>query len=130
MLKTTHRHPVFGQKPADSGQNMPLFGLLLRLLSGERLRKATPEESQQLSGLLAVLAIYFALALAFIKYEKRFVNSASPEAIWVFDTIVISVGFFVSFFWGKHVPAKISYTIAAVLWPLLFILALTGHIGR
>ena len=109
---------------------MAIFGILIRILRGERLRKATPAESQQFSGLLAVLAIYFALALAFIKDEKRFVNSASPEAIWVFDTIVISIGFFISFFWGHYVPAKISYAIAAVIWPVLFILALTGHIGR
>jgi hypothetical protein len=108
---------------------MPLF-VLIRILRGERLRKATPAESQQLSGLLAVIAIYFALALAFIKYEKQFVSSASPQAIWGFDTIVISVAFFISFFWGKYVPAKVSYTLAAILWPLLFILALTGHIGR
>lgn len=109
---------------------MAIFGILIRILRGERLRKATPAESQQFSGLLAVLAIYFAVALAFIRYERRFINSASPEAIWVFDTIVISIGFFISFFWGKHVPAKVSYTIAAILWPVLFILALTGHIGR
>ena len=108
---------------------MPIFGILIRILRGERLRKATPAESQQFSGLLAVIAIYFVLALAFLKYERQFVNSASPQAIWAFDTIVISIGFFVSFFWGKHVPAKISYTLAAILWPLLFILALTGHIG-
>ena len=108
---------------------MAIFGILVRILRGERLRKATPAESQQFSGLLAVLAIYFAVALGFIKYEKRFVDSATPQALWIFDTITISIGFFISFFWGKHVPAKISYLVAAILWPLLFILALTGHIG-
>src|SRR5262249_30987938 len=121
--------PIFGQIPAYFGRNMPVFSLLWRILSGERLRKAIPEESQHFSGLLAVIAVYFAVALAFLKYERHFVNTASPGALCVFDTIVITVRLFPSGMWPRHVPAKVSYTLAAILWPLLFILALTGHIG-
>lgn len=108
------------------------FSILIRLLCGERLRKATPREAQCFSGVFALIAIYFAAIFLLMKFDGKifaFMDSDGPLALTLIWTIVISVLAFVSWFWGRHVPAKVSYVVAAILWPILFILALTGHIG-
>jgi hypothetical protein len=108
------------------------IGILIRILLGDRLRKATPRESQCFSGVFALTAVYFALIFVLMKYDRQvfdFMASDGPLMLTIIWTMVISVLFFVGWLWGRHVPAKVSYAFAAILWPALFILALTGHIG-
>ena len=107
--------------------------LLIRILSGERLRKPTPRESQCFSGVFALIAVYFALLFVFMNFDTDifdFMNSDGPFGLVAVWTTVISVLCLIGWFWGKYVPSKVSYALAAVLWPILFLLALTGHIGR
>ena len=109
-----------------------LIGILTRFLCGERLRKATPRESQCFSACFALIAVYFALIFGLMKFDRQvfdFMGSDSPEGLAAIWTIVISILFFIGWLWGRHVPAKVSYIVAAILWPTLFILALKGHIG-
>ncbi|HLX70406.1 MAG TPA: hypothetical protein VKV04_12335 [Verrucomicrobiae bacterium] len=109
-----------------------LTGILIRALHGERLRKCTPRESQCFSACFALIAVYFSTILLVMKYDGQFfefMDSDGLPALTIIWTIVISILCVVSWFWGRHVPAKVSYAVAAVLWPTLFILALTGHIG-
>jgi hypothetical protein len=111
---------------------MSPFGVLIRILSGDRLRKATPRETQCFSGLFALIAVYFALILLLMRYDGpifEFMDSDGPIALTIIWTIVISIFSLIGWFWGKHVPARVSYAVAAILWPTLFILALTGHVG-
>jgi hypothetical protein len=108
------------------------IGTLIRIVQGDRLRKATPRESQRYSACFALIAVYFSTIFILLKYDGPFfdfMDSDGPVALIVIWTIVISILCFVGWFWGRHVPAKVSYLVAAILWPTLFILALTGHIG-
>src|SRR5579871_3179638 len=109
-----------------------LIGILTRIAKGDRLRKPTPRESQCFSACFALIAVYFATILTVMKYDGQFFEFMDSDGLPALTIIwggVISVLGFVSWFWGKHVPARVSYAVAAVLWPTLFILALTGHIG-
>ena len=109
-----------------------LIGILMRTLEGDRLRKPTPRESQCYSACFALIAVYFSTILGLLKFDGQifeFMDSDGPVALLLIWAIVISILCFVGWFWGRHVPAKVSYTVAAILWPALFILALTGHIG-
>lgn len=109
-----------------------LFGALIRTFSGDGFRKATPRESQCFSAALALIGVYFALISVLMKHDTRFfdiLDSLGPlglAALWI---LLIPALFFIGRFWGRHVPAKASYVLAAILWPTLFILALTGHLG-
>lgn len=108
------------------------IGILTRIIKGDLLRKATPRESQCFSACFALIAVYFSTILAVMKYDGQlfeFMDADGPLVQIVIWMAVISVLYFVAWFWHKHVPAKVSYTVAAVLWPALFILALTGHVG-
>jgi fatty acid desaturase len=108
------------------------IGTLIRIVQGERLRKCTPRESQCYSACFALIAVYFSTILFLLKFDGQFfefMDSDGPMALIVIWTIVISILCFVGWFWGRHVPAKVSYLVAAILWPTLFVLALTGHIG-
>ena len=109
-----------------------LFGIVFRILGGERLRKASPREAQLFSAVFALTGLYFGLIFALMRYRKHlfdFMDADGPLALTVIWTLVIAALSFLGWFWGMHVPAKVSYTLAAILWPLLFILALTGHVG-
>src|SRR5579871_2692562 len=108
------------------------LGIIIRILRGERLRKPTPRESQCFSACFALIAVYFSTILFLLKYDGQFfefMDSDSLVALVVIWTIVISILCFVGWFWGRYVPARVSYAVAAILWSTLFILALTGHIG-
>lgn len=109
-----------------------LLGIIIRFLLGERLRKPTPRESQCFSAVFALIAVYFSTLFVLVKFDGQvfdFMNSDGPLVLFLIWMIVISVMCLAGWFWGRHVPAKVSYTLAAILWPILFVLALTGHIS-
>lgn len=106
-----------------------LPGNLVRILRGERLRKATPQEVQYLSGDLFRVPVSFVLVFVFLKHHGHFLDSACPVALWIAGSSIFSVLVFVGCFRGRHMPAKVSHMLAAVARPVLFVLVLTGHIG-
>ena len=108
------------------------IGILTRLTKGDRLRKPTPQESQCFSACFALIAVYFSTILLVVRYDEpffEFMDSDGLLAQGIIWGIVLTVLCLVGWFWGKRVPARVSYVVAAILWPTLFILALTGHIG-
>src|SRR3954464_15529202 len=105
----------------------PLLIILFRLLRGERLSQRG-EERRWDAGFFFLLAVYFGLGALFIRYAKHFLDTAGPFALIVVGTVVGSVLVFGSRLWGRHVPAKVSWTLAAIAWPVLFLLALTGRL--
>lgn len=109
-----------------------LIDILTRIIKRDNLRKCTPRESQCFSACFALIAVYFSTILVVMKYDGQFFEFMDSDGLPALAIIwggVIAVLGVVSWFWGRHVPAKVSYAVAAVLWPALFILALTGHIG-
>jgi hypothetical protein len=107
----------------------PLFFLLFRILQGDRLRKPTAEEERQWAGLFLLVALYAGLVALAIKYASHFLDTVSAFTLTVIAAVVVSVLMFVPRVWGRHVPAKVSWILAAIAWPVLFLLALTGHLG-
>jgi hypothetical protein len=107
----------------------PLLFLLVRILHGERLRKPTPEEEREWASLFLLLAIYFGLVALSIRYASHFMDTVSASTLTVIAAVVVSVLFFVPRYWGRHVPAKVSWVLAAIAWPVLFLLALTGRLA-
>jgi hypothetical protein len=106
----------------------PLLFLLVRILHGERLRKPTPEEERVWASLFLLMAIYFGLLALSIRYARHFLDTASAFTLTVIAAVVVCVLWFVPRIWGRHVPAKVSWILGAIAWPLLFLLALTGHL--
>jgi CHASE2 domain-containing sensor protein len=106
-----------------------VFILLFRILQGDRLRRPTPEEEREWAGLFLLIGIGFGLTILTFRYARHFCDTASAFTLTVIAAVVVSVLVFVPKIWGRHVPAKVSWILAAIVWPLLFLLALTGHLG-
>lgn len=105
-----------------------LIGILLRILLGERLRKPSPREQQYGAGAMFLIGAYFGLMFLSMKYAKHFWDTAGAFELTIAVAVILFGFFFGVQFWGKHVPAKVSWILAAIIWILLFSLALTGHI--
>jgi hypothetical protein len=63
-----------------------------------------------------------------MRYEKHFWDTAGVFALTIAFAIVVSVLFFGTRFWGSHVPAKVSWVLAAIAWPVIVFLALTDRL--
>ena len=93
------------------------------------MRKPTPEEEQRWAGVFFLVAVYFGLAALCIRYASHFWDTAGTFALIVVAAVVVFVFYLGMSLWGRHVPAKVSWVLAAVAWPVLFVLALTGHLS-
>jgi len=95
-------------------------------------RRAVPQsEAEELrwwAALAAMLPLYFGAACFSIKHAKHFWDTAGQFQLIIVVSVVVCVGIFGSRLWGQHIPAKISWILAAIGWPLLFFLALTGRL--
>jgi hypothetical protein len=101
---------------------------LARWASGERFRKAGPEELRRWAAIAAMMPLYFGAAIFSFKHAKHFWNTAGEFQLIIATSVVICVLFFGSKLWAQHIPAKISWILAAIGWALLFFLALTGRL--
>jgi hypothetical protein len=106
----------------------PLFIILFRILQGDRLRKPTPEEERFWAGYFFIIPLYFGAAVLSMRYARHFWDTAGEFQLVVAAAAVISVLFFGTRFWGRHVSAKISWTLGAIEWPVILFLALTGRL--
>src|SRR5260370_20972224 len=103
----------------------PLFIILFRMLQGDRLRSPTPEEERFWAGYFFIIPLYFGAGALAIRYQKHFWDTAGEFTLIVAAVVVLSVLFFGARFWGRHVPAKVSWMLAAVAWPWILFLVLT-----
>jgi hypothetical protein len=106
----------------------PLYILLIRILTGERLRKPTPEEERRWAGLFLFIAVYFGLMALSVRYARHFMDTVSAFTLTVIAAVAVCVLWFVPKIWGRYVPANVSWVLGAIAWPVLFLLALTGHL--
>ena len=107
----------------------PLFIIVFRILQGDRLRKPTPQEERFWAGFFFLIPLYFGGAALSMKYAKHFWDTAGEFQLLVAFIIAVSVLFSGTRSWGKHVPAKISWTLGAIEWPVILFLALTGRLA-
>jgi hypothetical protein len=107
----------------------PLFVILFGILNGDRLRKPTPAEERFWAGVFFIIPVYFGVMALSIRYEKHFWDTAGALSLTLAAAVVISVLFFGAKFWGGHVPAKVSWVLATVAWPVILFIALTGRLA-
>jgi hypothetical protein len=103
----------------------PLINIFLRILLGERLRKATPAEKRNYAGFFFFAGIGFTIFSVLQHCHSpilQFFDSAGAFAMWFFAVVTISIGVFGCFAWSKYVPPKISVALAIAAWAILLFL--------
>jgi len=95
---------------------------LARFAMGERWRKSTPAEQRHFAGLFFLIPVCFEIAIFTMKYARhlvRWLDTTSAVTLWLLFTIGASALCFISLFWGRHIPTKVSLILAAFAWVLL-----------
>ncbi|PYK00606.1 MAG: hypothetical protein DME23_06705 [Verrucomicrobia bacterium] len=96
---------------------------IARFLSGERFRKATPEERRFFSAYFLFVPLWGAF---FVWFGITFMDTARAVSLWMCVTTFGVVLFFGSHYWGKFVPEKVSWILGGIIWAVVVCLALTG----
>ena len=105
---------------------MPWLSLfILRLLMGERFRKATPTELRWYSGSFALLPIWMAV---FVRFGHSYLNHASAVGIWLLGMGFILGGFLWLAVWAKVIPSNVSWWVGGVVWIIALWLAFTNRL--
>ena len=102
-----------------------LFRLLFRILSGEPYRKATPTELRWYSGAFAFFPIWLIL---FVYVGHSYLMRAGGFGIGLYMLVCIGVAALWLAVWARFVPPVVSWTVAAVVWPVTLSLALAGRV--
>jgi hypothetical protein len=97
-------------------------------MSGERFRKATPEELRSWAANAAIIPLYFGAFIWSLTHAKHFWDTAGEFQLIIATSVVVFVLFFGTKLWSQHIPARISWTLAAIEWPVILFLALTGRL--
>jgi len=105
---------------------MPWLSLfILRLLMGERFRKATPSELRWYSAWFAFLPIWLALS---VEIGHSYLDRAGPIGIWLYAMSIIVVGFLWLAAWAKFVSSTVSWWIGGIVWVIALRLAFSGRL--
>ena|ERR1700722_3239180 len=99
--------------------------VFIRILSGERYRKATPAELQWYAGYFCCLPV---VGFLFVYFGKSFLDRVSFFGNWLYAMGAIFVFGFFPHFWGKYVPAKVSWILGAVIWTATLALSFSGKL--
>jgi len=105
---------------------MPAWLLIwiARFASGERFRKATPEELRSNAAFFLFIPIWGA---CFVK-TLGFMDRSGVISIWLMVTAAGAVLLGGSHLWAKFVPAKFSWIMGGAVWAIVVILALLGRV--
>jgi hypothetical protein len=98
---------------------------IFRFGRGERFRKATPEERRYGAGyflIAAVVFIAFELSDHLGHTHSALYDTTSPWILWLSATAFMTALFFISIFWARLVPARISAILAGIAWAVLLAL--------
>jgi hypothetical protein len=103
----------------------PLINLLVRILSGEQFRKATPTELRWYSAGFLFLPIYL---VGFVRLGHSFLDRASAGSIWLFMMASFLMAGTVLYTWVRFIPAAVSWMCGAVVWAATLFLAFTNRL--
>jgi predicted MFS family arabinose efflux permease len=94
---------------------------IARWASGEKFRKATPEDYRW-----HFASFFFAGVLMIVGtiFGRRFLDHASSVSIWICATVVMVAMVFGAIAWARRVPAAVSLILAIVTWGVFVWLAL------
>src|SRR5271155_3611345 len=105
---------------------MPWLGLfIIRLLMGERFRKATPTELRWYSGGFASLPIWMVL---FVRLGHSYLDHAGAIGIFGYMMVCLLVGFAWLAAWARFIPSDVSWWIGGVIWLITLWLAFTNRL--
>ena len=105
---------------------MPWLGLfIIRLLMGERFRKATPTELRWYSGGFAFLPIWMVL---FVRLGHSYLDHASAIGIWLYGIGFIFGGFLWLAAWARFIPSDVSWWVGGVIWVIALWLAFNNRL--
>ena len=102
-----------------------LVSFVLRLLMGERFRKATPAELRWYSAFFAFMPIGGTL---FVYLGHSYLDQAGAVGIWFYAMGCILVALLWLALWTRFVSANISWWIGGIVWAITLWLALTGRL--
>jgi hypothetical protein len=106
-----------------------LIGLIIRILSGEPYRKATPWELRFYSATFAIIPIML-LLVSFFPGVFSYIDKLGTVGLYVWWFVCVGVGIALFAVWLKLVPAAVSWTLATVAWVAVIWLAFAGKLGR
>ena len=97
---------------------------LARLLTGERLRKATPADRRYFSLLFFFVPVAFITLLMLQRFHSRILRFFDLGAVtlWVAFTVGVSVVVFGVLALSSYVSSKISMALAVFAWLILLFL--------
>jgi len=105
---------------------MPWLALfILRLMMGERFRKATPTELRWYSGGFAFLPIWMAL---FVHLGHSYLEHAGGIGIFGYMMAFILGAFLLLAVWARFIPSDVSWWVGGVIWVIALWLAFTGRL--
>lgn len=105
---------------------MPWLGLfILRLLMGERFRKATPTELRWAGGAFLFIPIWGAF---FVYIGHSCLDRVGATGIWLYMMVFILGGIALVAGRARFVSANVSWWIGGVVWVITLFLALTGRL--
>jgi lysylphosphatidylglycerol synthetase-like protein (DUF2156 family) len=99
-----------------------LVSLIIRILLGERLQKAKPDENRSGAVSFFIVALGFELFFLAQKYCPRVVEKVmggNAIELWIAVVLVISIGVFSSFLLWKWVAMKVMVALAILAWLVL-----------
>jgi hypothetical protein len=106
-----------------------LLNLLHRIASGEPYRKANQRELRFFGAIFASVPIWVLLIILFSKAEESYLHKAGTAGIcfyWAGGAGLVALWIWL---WVKFVPTAVSWTVAAVAWGILIVLAIAGKLS-
>src|SRR5882724_12955810 len=98
--------------------------MLLRVASGDRLRKATPTELRWYSAGFAFFPIFGAV---FVRVGHTILDTAGGFGIWLYMmAAILAFGAWLAI-WTRFVPAGVSWVLSAIVWGFTLWLAFTDR---
>jgi hypothetical protein len=100
-----------------------LSTFILRLLMGERYRKATQAELRKYGAFFAFLPVW---GFLFRYFGHDLLRHTDAAGIWCYAMMTI-VGFVLWIaVWARYVPAIVSWILGAAIWLAAFWFVMTG----
>ena len=97
-----------------------------RFSSGERFRKATPEEMRWFSAYFVLLPPVCGVAGLL---GHRILDTGGYWTIVLYVAVWVVIIWVATKLWARFIPAKASWILGAIEWAGLFCLALTGRLS-
>ena len=110
--------PINAEKDAMNS----LGSLIIRILLGERLRKAKPDENRLGAVSFFIVGLGFELFFLAQKYCPRAVEmvmGGNAIELWIARVVIISVGALSSFLLWKWVSMRVMVVMAILAWLVL-----------